>query len=99
MSEQVTIIKIEPHKEPEVIQVEEELETYQKLVGGYIEELGISPTAHIFVNEEGKILGLEPNRLYRGEMLVGTILIVGTDGSDIVSLTPAQIKQYTEQFK
>ena len=99
MNKTITIIKFEPHKEPEVIDIEDSTETYRSLVGGYLEGLALSPTAHIIINEDGKLMGLEPNRRYRGDVLVGTILIVGTCGPDIVSLTQEQINQYTEQFK
>lgn len=99
MSDEITIIKIEPHKEPEVVTIKNDLQTFQSLVGGYIEGVSLSPTAYIFINEEGKLLGLEPNRRFNRDILVGTILIVGADHEDTVSLTPEQIKQYIEQFK
>lgn len=95
----ITIIKIEPHKEPEVITIPNTLQSFKGLVGGYIEGLGISPTAHMFVNEEGKLEGLEPNRRFNNDILVGTILIVGVDGEDTTSLTPEQIEEYMERFK
>lgn len=68
------------------------LEELQKAVGGYVE---MYPLGHhsLYLNEEGKLMGLEPNpiatRLMRqqypgsifyvtGEQVVGSVIIVGT---------------------
>ena len=95
----ITILKIEPHKEPEVITIPNTLESLQGLVGGYLEGLGLSPTVHMLLNEEGKLEGLEPNRRFNNDILVGTILIVGRDGEELTSLTAEQIQEYTNRFK
>lgn len=95
----ITIIKVEPHRQPEVITINNTLEALQGLVEGYLEAVSLSPTACIIVNEEGKLLGLTPNRKLNHDILVGNIIIVGTEGPEIVSLTPTQIKEYKEKFK
>ena len=95
----ITILKIEPHKEPEVISIPDTLHNLQNLVQGHLEAVSLSSTACIIVNEEGKLPGLKANRRFQNDVLAGNILIVGRSGSEIVSLTAEQIKQYTEQFK
>lgn len=95
----LTLLRIKPGEKPEVITIPNTLESLQKEVGGYIETLSISPTALIIVNEEGKIQGLQPNRRFNGDILVGTILITGRYEEDIISLTPEQIALYTKQFE
>lgn len=64
------------------IVVPNKLDVLQQLVGGYIETVTIAPDAVIICNEEGRILGLDPNCNYCGIDFVGPILIVGTDGED-----------------
>lgn len=58
------IIVKEPNKDLEIREIDElNLETMQNLVGGNIEHIVISESYKIdaWCNEEGKILGLEPN--------------------------------------
>lgn len=98
-SNTITIIKAEPHRQPEIITINNTLEALQSLVEGHIEAVSLSPTACIIVNEEGKLIGLPPNRKFYHDILVGTILIVGIQGSEIVSLTSTEIKEYMEKFK
>lgn len=50
------------------------------------------------VNEEGKILGLEPNRRYGNDILVGNIVLVGNGEEEFISLTEEQIKKYSKMF-
>ena len=67
------------------------------MVGGYIEPFGMDDVIAI-VNEEGKILGLEPNRRYGNDILVGNIIIVGDGEEEFISLTEEQIKKYRKMF-
>ena len=67
------------------------------MVGGHIEPFGMDEVIAI-VNEEGKILGLEPNRRYGNDILVGNIVIVGDGEEEFISLTEEQIKKYRKMF-
>ena len=61
------------------------LEAKQHIVGGYIENVYIGEHASCYVNEEGKLTGLLPNRALTDDtgdvldILCGTILITGHD--------------------
>lgn len=74
------------------------LEDLQKLVGGYIETFTFADDACIICNEEGKLLGLEPNCHLFGEDFVGDIIFVGTDGEKFTDF-PADGKRFKEIFK
>ena len=58
------------------------LEDLQTLVGGYIETVFISAKADGIVNEEGKLMGLRPNRLATelysnsADFIVGNMIIL-----------------------
>lgn len=60
--------------------VSDSLENLQKIVGGYIECVYLREDLVIICNEEGKLLGLEPNMRFGIDYLVGTIIVVGNDG-------------------
>ena len=97
----IKILKIEPKKEPQVIEIEDTLKNLQTLVGGYIEYVyPFNDNVAIICNEEGKLIGLEPNRDMGWDTIVGTFLVVGvTDDGENTSLTDEQIKIYTDRFE
>jgi len=66
----------------------------QELVGGYIETVILSPTAVLVCNEEGKILGLKPNRMFNNDILVGTFFIAGFKGEGFKSISQQNIERY-----
>ena len=101
----IKVLKVEPDKSPELIEMENELEAMQAIVGGYIEVYPIEEGVAIVCNEEGKMNGLELNRpIYHGgqivEIIAGTFFIAGDDISigEFVSLTDKQIAKYSKQF-
>lgn len=101
----IKVLKVEPDKAPELIEMPNELEAMQKIVGGYIEVFPLADDVAIVCNEEGKMNGLELNRpIYRNgemiEIIAGTFFIAGDDISigEFVSLTDEQIAKYDKQF-
>ena len=53
----------------------------------------------IICNEEGKLLGLEGNRRFSGDILAGVFYVVGEDKcGNFVSLTEAQMERYAKHF-
>ena len=78
----------EPGKEPIEVLIENDLETLQRIVGGYIEPVTIDEGIVLLCNEEGKLHGLEPNFFLGaiGDLILGTVVIVGAQGDEFVSL-------------
>ena len=66
--------------------VDNELETLQELVGGYIETVTMTMDSCIIVNEEGRILGLPHNCNYLGIDVCGPMLIVGVDSDEFTDV-------------
>ena len=97
------VLVVEPYKLPYEKNIEDTLESLQKEVDGYIEYTHIEKETDVSIicNEEGIILGLEPNRLIgKDRGIFGTFLIVGIDlksGEDI-DLTEEQIENYKRKF-
>ena len=57
------VIWVQPMREPQLIEIDNDLESMQELVDGYIEEyMPFEDDAAIVCNEEGKMMGLAPNR-------------------------------------
>ena len=87
------VVRKKPGMPPEIVYVDNTLEALQKEVGGYIQAVPFSTDCAIICNEEGKLIPLRPNLAFCGDVLFGTILVVGVDGEEFCSLdqTAAEI--------
>lgn len=102
----MTVLLLCPGKRPEVITIPHTLKQMQQLVGGSIEAIyPFADPVAIICNEEGKLLGLEPNRAIRNpetgeliDILCGTCFICGLGEDDFCSLTQEQIDCYRQMF-
>lgn len=81
-------VRKKPGEAPEIVEVENALEALRKEVGGYIQSVQFASDCAIICNEEGKLIPLEPNLAFCGDVLFGTILAVGVDGEEFCSLDP-----------
>ena len=103
--DRITVLLVEPFRTPRVVDIDATLESYQKLVGGYIqcifpwEEDDQYGTAALVCNEEGKINGSQPNRLLEDQDIIfGTFFITGIDEDDFCSLSPEMAQHYERKF-
>lgn len=78
------------------------LEDYQRIVGGYIEHVGLPDGSAMYVNEEGKIHGLpindratEISGLFAFDVIYGDVLVLGpgTNGGDDTSVSDALVER------
>lgn len=104
MEKQMTVLRIAPHRAPEIVMLHDELAALQEAVSdghpnSLIEFVWMDDGVSLMVNEEGKLIGLEPNRRLGGNILVGTFYVVadGADG-ELASLTEEQIQKYSAMF-
>jgi len=89
----IRAVIVDPDGTVQATQIENNLKSFQDIVGGYIEGV-LGSEATMYVNEEGLLRGLPPNPvatqfaqfiLGRNVLLVGTALILGPpddEGSD-----------------
>ena len=100
----ITVLKVEPGREPEVISIENELSAFQLAVDGYIETVTLPDGCVIICNEEGKLNDSKLNRYFViGNIWVntifGTFLIARTDEDEFSSLRAKDIAYWTKEFK
>lgn len=96
----VRALLVPVHEQPKLIMLEDNFRQMQKLVGGYIEYFRLDSSTNAVLNEEGKINGMEGNRLVGNEIICGDFLVVGDNGmGETASLTDEQIAKYMEVFK
>ena len=100
------VVMLEPNKSAYVKEIGNDLDSMQEEVDGYIEVIYPFEDQYVGLvcNEEGKLLGMEPNRAIRNEdgdildIISGTFFICGLSSDDFCSLTEEQIAHYSELF-
>ena len=104
--DRIQVILCEPGKKARVTTIMNNLESLQKMVGGYIEAVyPFEDPVAIVCNEEGKINGFELNRSLRDEsgkiydILAGSFLVVGLGEEDFASLSKEHREKYCKLFE
>ena len=102
----MTVLDVEPKKEPYVKTIPSGLESLQHEVGGYIEAVyPFEDPVALIVNEEGKLENLPLNRgLYddKGrlyDITTGTMLVVGLGEDNFASLSPKLLEKYKAMYQ
>ena len=108
MANKIKALYIKPRKNPILMEIEDDLNSLQDLVGGNIEMYTPFDDYEVAIicNEEGKINGLTPNRAIfssKGKLLdfiAGNFLIVYAkeDEDSFSSLPQDMIDKYTKIF-
>lgn len=100
----LTVLIVEAEKAPYATQIENSLNSMQKIVDGLIEPIFLNDNVAIIVNEEGKLRGLAPNRFiyneYFQDIICGTffLCLAPTDSEDFKSLPPDLLEIYSKKF-
>ena len=101
------VVIVEPKKKPVVQDIDSDLKSMQKIVGGSIQAIfPFDEPVALICNEEGKLLNLPLNRALRDDegnvydIISGTFFVCAAppDSDRFVGLTDQQVKTYMEQF-
>ena len=101
------VIVVEPKKKPMVQDIDSDLKSMQKIVGGTIEAVyPFDEPVALICNEEGKLLNLPLNRALRDDegnvydIISGTFFVCAAplDSDRFEGLTDQQVKTYIERF-
>lgn len=102
----ITVLVVEPGKEPYAKEIDSGLESLQHEIGGYIQAVyPFEEPVAIVCNEEAKLEGLPLNRALRDDdgdiydIVAGTFMVVGLTDDSFGSLTPELMQQFTDHFK
>lgn len=102
---QIRALMVEPMESPKLVTLQNDLDSLQKAVSigapdqGLIELVYLEDNVSILCNEEGKLIGLAPNRRLGDDILCGVFYVVAEDEEgELVSLTSEQVEKYSEFF-
>jgi hypothetical protein len=96
---QVLIIPVKEN--PYMETIENSLEDFQKIVGGYIEVIGTSEGYNVVINEEGKLMDLEPNIIIHNgfDTINGQFLVALDDGEgEFASISEEQAQDFINKY-
>ena len=85
------VIKKKPAMKLEIIEIENELKALQDAVGGNIQAVPFVNDIIILCDEEGKLKRQMPNFPYKGDLIVGDVLFVGTVLGEFRGLNDTEI--------
>ena len=101
----MNILLVKPNEEPVLMEIDGDLASMQKAVGGLIEVITPYDDPIILVcNEEGKINNMEPNRPIMdvsgdiSDVIFGDFFLAGDGGDDIKSIPQEYVDRYMELF-
>jgi hypothetical protein len=94
----IKVLIKEPGKRPYFAEINNDLRSLQKIVGGYIETVITIPEEGIVVvcNEEGRLMNLPKNAVFNGVDYVGTILFSGFDEEEFSDL-PISVDEFAKR--
>jgi hypothetical protein len=92
----IRVVVFRPGQRPSVEEIDGDLESLQRLVGGYLELIALGGGLHMYCNEDARSLGL-PQCCYVAsvtDVVRGTAIVYGmdVDGETERSLTDAEIE-------
>lgn len=101
----IKILVVEPMKMPYEKEIKGDLREMQDIVGGTIQAVyPFQDMAAIVCNDDGKLIGLPPNRFLRDgggepyDVICGTFFVVGLGREDFISLTDKQVETYKNMY-
>lgn len=94
----ISVLIKEPGKSPRHVWISNTLENLQKTVGGYIESVTLATDMCIICNEEGRLMNLPHNCNVCGIDFVGTIILCGIAGEELVDL-PGNMESWKMLFR
>jgi hypothetical protein len=101
----IKVMRLNADGLPEIEIIENDLKSFQKIVGGYIEVVEFyfeGGKVLCILNEEGKLEGLKPNfafEIHKDEtkrymdIIVGDVVFVGEDGPEFRGLTGEELRE------
>lgn len=92
------IVYVEPHREPYMAEVADDIDSLQRAVRGLIEPVYNGDGTIIVCNDEAKLIGMEGNRRIQGDIIAEPFFVVGDDGERFRSLTESEASAYMDRF-
>ena len=91
--DKIMVLVKQPGKSAASMTIPNEMEEFQRLVGGYIETVTLSDKLVLICNEEGRLFGLPYNCTINGIPFVGDIVVAAWAGDDFCDMTTEALSE------
>ena len=104
----IKVLLVQTMRKPKEVEIRDELNAMQELVGGYIQEyFPFDEEVALICNEEGKMMGVPPNRAIYDEngqvmdVIAGDffLCLAPVTSENFESLSPELLEKYKEKFR
>jgi len=100
--ERMKVVMVEPNKPAYITEIGSDLASMQEVVGGLIEPIYFLGDAIMVGNEEAKLIGMDGNRRFGNNIVVGPFFICSEkmteDGAVFCSLSDELCEKYVQHF-
>ena len=93
----VKVLLVIPGKEVQTIKIPGDMKFIKSFIGDELYRFSLSENIEILSNKNAKFD--EFNRLFRGNIILGTFIIVSTKNNHLISMKNKDIRRYTNIFK
>lgn len=99
----IRVLHVPVGDQPTIKEIDGSLKSQQSLVGGYIQLIAVDEAIDMYLNEEGKLKGLEQNFLLMNkaqivDVAVGDVFFASHRGESMASLTDEMIQEIVDRF-
>lgn len=102
---EIKVLKVAPGCHPELVTIRNDLTSLQEAVSigadyqGLIEIIELDPDTCLLCNEEGKLIGLPPNRRFCKDVICGVFYITGQNKEgNLASIKDSSLTEYGARF-
>lgn len=97
MSEKILVLVKEPNENGRILEIQNDLKSFQKFVDGHIEKVPFSSEAIMIFNEEGKLRGM-PFNFHCWDDIVGPVIICGVAGEEFSDVPIHAVAEFGEMI-
>ncbi len=98
VARRVRVLRLRPGHAPEVAEIEQSLQSYQREVGGTVDAIHLSDRIDLLINDEGIMKKLPPLGLVYGHEIRGVALAVGCECAGTSTLTDTLVAKVLAAF-
>lgn len=98
MGKQIRIMVKKVNQKHSVETVDDCLDTYHNLVGGFIEIVRLGNGICMVCDDEGKLKDYEPNLLFPNDIIMGDVFFCSEKDAEFASLSDEQVANLEEML-
>lgn len=85
----IKVIVKDPGKDPEVMEIQNDLKVLQELVGGYVQSVTMADDLMMLMDDDGRMKGKNANVFFTkyDDFIFGPVVFTGVNGKEFASIS------------